>query len=180
MGEVDKYLKPLANDFMALLAANAGDQSHAAGIVLIAWMIESLRLGRMETTIRCMHGNLFDNAFSVQNALSDTKDTATLRSLWREIALVLHEDACLSRSGRVRDEPESLIYRKIALSAELPFPAEVDSAGSAALVSKGTGAKELSRSLRSACRLSGSSTPPRSFFRGSHFIYKRAHSGRLS
>jgi hypothetical protein len=35
MGEVDQHLKALADNLVALFAANAGDQSHAAGIVLI-------------------------------------------------------------------------------------------------------------------------------------------------
>jgi len=35
MGEVDQDLKALADNLVALFAANAGDQPHAAGIVLI-------------------------------------------------------------------------------------------------------------------------------------------------
>ena len=49
--EVDEYLKALANDLVALFAADIGDQAHAAGIVLIAWMIEALRLRSAETTV---------------------------------------------------------------------------------------------------------------------------------
>ena len=52
MGEVDEHLEPLADDFVALFAADVGDQSHAAGIVLILRMIEALRFGSAETTIR--------------------------------------------------------------------------------------------------------------------------------
>jgi hypothetical protein len=76
---------------MAFFALNAGDQSHAAGIVLIPWMIEALRLWSAETTVRCMHGNLFDEAFLVQNALRGPKDTSPMRFLSREIALVFLE-----------------------------------------------------------------------------------------
>ena len=60
MGEVDEDLEALADDLVALLAANARDQSHAAGIVLIPWMIEALRLGSAETAIRRFHGSLFE------------------------------------------------------------------------------------------------------------------------
>ena len=54
MSEVDKNLEALANNIVALFAANAGDESHAAGIVLIARMIKTLRL-RDAATIRCLH-----------------------------------------------------------------------------------------------------------------------------
>jgi hypothetical protein len=57
MGKVDENLEALADDVMALFAAYIGDQPHAAGIVLIARMIEALRRRNAETTIRCMHGN---------------------------------------------------------------------------------------------------------------------------
>ena len=43
MGEVDEHLKALADDLVALFALDAGNQPHAAGIVFIPWMIESLR-----------------------------------------------------------------------------------------------------------------------------------------
>ena len=45
MGEVDEDLEALADDLVALFAADVRDQSHAAGIVLIARMIEALRCG---------------------------------------------------------------------------------------------------------------------------------------
>jgi hypothetical protein len=60
MSEVDQNLKAFADDFMTLLAANAGDQSHTAGIVLIPWVIKTLRPWSVETTIRCMHGDLLN------------------------------------------------------------------------------------------------------------------------
>ena len=63
MGQVDEDLKPLADDLVALFAANAGDQTHTAGIVLIPWVIETLRLRSAETIIRCIHGSLFDDFF---------------------------------------------------------------------------------------------------------------------
>src|SRR5271165_461095 len=69
MSEVDEDLKALADDIVAFFAADAGDQSHSAGIVLVAWVIKTLRLRIAETTIRCMHGSLFDELFLVQNAL---------------------------------------------------------------------------------------------------------------
>ncbi len=39
MRQVDQDLQPLAYNLVALLSANARDQPHAAGIVLIARMI---------------------------------------------------------------------------------------------------------------------------------------------
>ncbi len=59
MSEVDENLEALADNIVALFAANAGDEPHAAGIVLIARMIETLRV-RDAATIRCLHGNLLD------------------------------------------------------------------------------------------------------------------------
>ncbi len=51
MGEVDENLEALADDLVALFAADAGDQAHAAGIVFIPWMIEALRLRSAETVV---------------------------------------------------------------------------------------------------------------------------------
>ncbi len=82
MSEVDENLNALADNLVAFHARNAGDQSHAAGIVLIPWMIETLRWRSAETMIGCMHGNLFDEPFSVQNALHDPK-TQTHRDSFR-------------------------------------------------------------------------------------------------
>jgi hypothetical protein len=104
--QVDQNLKTLADDLMALLAANAGDQPHSAGIMLIPWMIETLRLRGAETTIRfvrCVHGNLFDERFSVRCALPCRKDTDATRFPSRDIAMVFHEKACRSSPGRVWD-----------------------------------------------------------------------------
>jgi hypothetical protein len=61
MGEVDEDLKPLADDIVTALATNAGDETHSTGIVLIPWMIKTLRFRSLETTIRCMHGILLPN-----------------------------------------------------------------------------------------------------------------------
>jgi hypothetical protein len=36
MGEVDEHLKTLADNVVALFAANAGDKPHAAGVMLVA------------------------------------------------------------------------------------------------------------------------------------------------
>jgi hypothetical protein len=59
MGEVDEHLKPLADNLVALFALDAGHKTHAAGIVLIARVIETLRLMSAETIVRCAHGNPF-------------------------------------------------------------------------------------------------------------------------
>ncbi len=63
MGEVDEHLKALADDLVAFFAADVRDQSHAAGIVLIARMIEALRLRWAETAIRRFHGSLCEQNF---------------------------------------------------------------------------------------------------------------------
>ena len=60
MGEVDENLKALADDLVAFFAADARDKAHAAGIVLIPWMIETLRLRNLMAMIRCLHGYLHD------------------------------------------------------------------------------------------------------------------------
>jgi hypothetical protein len=60
MGEVDEDLKALADDLVTLLAFDVCDQSHAAGIVFIARMIEALRLRLAETAIGRSHGSLFE------------------------------------------------------------------------------------------------------------------------
>ena len=51
MGEVDENLEALADDLVAFFAADVRDQAHAAGIVLIPWMIEALRLRSTETVV---------------------------------------------------------------------------------------------------------------------------------
>ena len=51
MGEVDEHLEALADDFVALFAPDVRDQPHAAGVVLIPWMIKALRLGCAVTAI---------------------------------------------------------------------------------------------------------------------------------
>ena len=61
MGQVDQNLDALADDLVAFFAADAGDQAHAAGIVLIAWMVETLWLRKVMTLIRYLHGYLLMN-----------------------------------------------------------------------------------------------------------------------
>jgi hypothetical protein len=51
MGEVDENLKALADDLVALFAADVRDKAHAAGIVFIPWMIEALCLWSAETIV---------------------------------------------------------------------------------------------------------------------------------
>jgi len=63
MSEVDEDLEALADDLVALVAANARDEPHAAGIMFIPWMIEPLRVRCAERIIRCMHGNLLNELF---------------------------------------------------------------------------------------------------------------------
>ena len=68
MGEVDENLEALADDLVAFFAADAGDKSHAAGIVLIARMIEALRVRNTETAIRCIPWQPLRVVFSLRNA----------------------------------------------------------------------------------------------------------------
>jgi hypothetical protein len=58
MRKVNEHLETLANNLVALFAANACDQAHAAGIMLIPRVIETLRRGNVELGIRWMHGVL--------------------------------------------------------------------------------------------------------------------------
>ena len=58
MGEIDQDLQALANNVVTLLAADARDQTHATGIVLIPRVIEPLRCGNAVMAIRWFHGNL--------------------------------------------------------------------------------------------------------------------------
>jgi hypothetical protein len=85
VGEVDQDLKALADNLMALFAANVRDQSHAAGIVLIPWMIEPLWL-RNALTIRSIHGQPFPVTFCLQIARFVLKDTTAARFQLSEIA----------------------------------------------------------------------------------------------
>jgi hypothetical protein len=84
MREVDEHLKTLADNVMALFAANAGDESHAAGVVLISGMVEALWLWSAQRAIGCIHGNLLAEPLLVQNALPELQDTAPMRSLSRK------------------------------------------------------------------------------------------------
>ena len=43
MSQVDEDLNPLLDDLMAFFSANAGDKSHAAGVVLVRGIVETLR-----------------------------------------------------------------------------------------------------------------------------------------
>ena len=52
IGEVDEHLKTLADNVVALFAANAGDQAHAAGVVLVARMVKPLRARSANMAIR--------------------------------------------------------------------------------------------------------------------------------
>ena len=58
MGEVDEDLKALADNVVAFFALDAGHEAHAAGIVFIARMIETLGCRNAMMMIRCLHGNL--------------------------------------------------------------------------------------------------------------------------
>ena len=51
MSEVDEHLEALADNLVAFFPANAGDQPHPAGIVLVARVIESLRIGDADAAI---------------------------------------------------------------------------------------------------------------------------------
>ena len=101
MGEVDEHLKTLADNFVALFAANAGDQPHTAGIVLIPRVIETLGLGSAETTIRCIHGNLLNEFFPCRMRSCDGKTPPRRDSCWKEIALVFHKRGPTWRASRV-------------------------------------------------------------------------------
>jgi hypothetical protein len=61
MGEVNQNLKSLADDVVALFPANTRHQAHATRIVFIAWMVETLRVRKTMTVIRCLHGYLLLN-----------------------------------------------------------------------------------------------------------------------
>ncbi len=41
--QVDQNLNALLNNLVALLPANAGDKAHAASVVLVRWIIKTLR-----------------------------------------------------------------------------------------------------------------------------------------
>jgi hypothetical protein len=60
VGEVDEDLKTLADDVVAFVAANVRDQTHAAVVVLVLRMIQTLRIGDRATLIQCFHGSLPD------------------------------------------------------------------------------------------------------------------------
>jgi hypothetical protein len=63
MGQVDQDLKTLADNVMAFFSADVGDEAHAAGVVLVPWVIEPLCLRYAGTTIRSLHGNLLNENF---------------------------------------------------------------------------------------------------------------------
>ena len=64
MGEVDEHLKTLADDVVALLAANARDQTHAAVVVLVLRVVKSLCFRDRATLIESVHGSLLDEGFN--------------------------------------------------------------------------------------------------------------------
>jgi hypothetical protein len=100
MGEVDEDLEAFANDFVALLTANAGHKSHAASIVLMLGAIESLGLRNATAAIRSfrsLHGNLLNELFALQCVNLIRKDTIPLAS-HRGIAKVVSLEAFRCRS----------------------------------------------------------------------------------
>jgi hypothetical protein len=46
VGEVDQDLDAFADDVMALVSADAGHKTHAAGVVLIVGVVETLSRGQ--------------------------------------------------------------------------------------------------------------------------------------
>jgi len=102
MRQVDENFKTLADDLVAFFAANAGHQSHAAGIVLTAGMIETLRLRSTETPVRCVHGNLFMNEIRCEMlSLAERQNPLAIPAV--EIALVSFEKARRNRPCRFWD-----------------------------------------------------------------------------
>jgi hypothetical protein len=82
MSEVDEHLKPLADNVVTALAANAGDETHATGIMLIPWMIKALRLRSFKATIRCMHGILLPNELCGAVCIDWSKRTQPRSGSW--------------------------------------------------------------------------------------------------
>ena len=46
MRKVDQYLDAFANDVMALVATDAGHKTHAAGVVLMVGLVQTLSRGQ--------------------------------------------------------------------------------------------------------------------------------------
>jgi hypothetical protein len=82
---------------VALFAADIGDQAHAAGIVLIARMIEALRLRSAETTVGEFHGSPYEQDFGC-----GMPNTQLLCDFSCENRPALSRELCVSRSGRIR------------------------------------------------------------------------------
>jgi hypothetical protein len=84
VGQIDQDLKTSADDLMAFFAADVGDQTHTAGVVLILRMIEPLRCGDFGRTTGCIHSSLFVERISFDKSgflfKRDKKDKATTRS----------------------------------------------------------------------------------------------------
>jgi hypothetical protein len=100
MREVDENLKPFADDFVTLLALDVRDQPHAAGIVLIARMIEALRLRRAETAIQRSHGVLCEQLFVLrQPECCEVHIHSAILST--KIALPVDREIEVSRAGRI-------------------------------------------------------------------------------
>jgi hypothetical protein len=52
MREVDENLNPLQDDVVRFLALDVGDEAHAAGVVLVAGIVQALRLREPRDTTR--------------------------------------------------------------------------------------------------------------------------------
>jgi hypothetical protein len=76
MGQVDENLETFADDVMAFFALDAGYQAHAARIVLVVWMVETLGIREMMTLIRYLHGYLLMNKIGLLfSVVRNGKDT---------------------------------------------------------------------------------------------------------
>jgi hypothetical protein len=117
---------------VAFLAANAGDEAHTTGIVLIARVIETLRIRCGGTTIRCIHGNLLNEFFRTE-CIAGRKDTAAVQLPGGNCPMSFIKEVRRSRQGHAWAMLKSLIYRKNRLPAELPCgPSPAGTTGTAA------------------------------------------------
>jgi len=112
MGEIDEHFQAFADDFVAFFAANIGDESHAAGIVLMARMIEALSRRDAVTAIGFVamvifHGSLSNATRREQNYgaeyVASTEYTSALRFWAKKIALPVNPELGVSRTGRIRE-----------------------------------------------------------------------------
>jgi len=80
MSEVNENLEPFADDVVAFFAADAGHKAHAARIVLILRVIETLRIRETMTVIRCLHWYLLLwNKVVLQSSCGETAKTQSAR-----------------------------------------------------------------------------------------------------